>query len=1009
MDSDDEYERRPRGRDKFRRERSDYQERSEGRRENNRSGGGGGNRRDDSWQDNRRGRQQQWDNNPRRNRDNYGGGGGRHHEGAGPPMKRQRRDWDNSGYSNQQGGDYGGYSNQNANQWGVPADTQQHSFNNQQQAEATAGPRMLSFKQFLNSQADDIEDMEAVRKYQEYKLEFRKTQIADFFTSHKDEEWFRNKYNPSESLAYQSKLNQAVKKRASVFVDLFQSGWFDRFTLTAEQGEEITKLLDAAVIKFEGGTDFDLQVLNEKAKRAELQANQESQSNEAKPQTDNAVQQDSSTDKGVNPVSPTSVPLPETPAPASEPLKSDKEGKPGDVPDPASEQVKVNEDQQQEGQDGKSRKRKHRHRDAYYNDDNGESESESDSEIEPPPAGGESSKEGNQSAPKVEAISTDDVISKEAGEEVKTVDEKTSDDGQEKKPSESEQPGSEIPSDDVTETTPEVAESAQTADMKLEQSTGSTPVTNNKQGDEKIENMDTTENVEKKGDNNEEDGAEEENAEPEITTPRALHLTVSLFVRNVPPKISHYDLDSLCTRYPGYMRVVLSDPAPEKKFTRRGWITFKPDVNIKDICWSLNNIKLKDVELNPMVNRELAKRVRTVSGAAVLKGWVESDITMATKLILQLDEKFEVWKQEVKLEEKKVEEVKQDETTDENNEKSEESNEKPSENEESPSKVVSKINMPQSNPVLDSIPSNISEKLASKSTADNPGVIPEFETSEGNKVPGLDGSEHPPPEIDENLVKLLDKLLLYLRIVHSLDYYSGAEYLYEDDMPNRCGIIHIRSPLPDKVNYEEVTEWHKNLHQKLDQHLQKKETLSEEEAVKLGKKDQEQEVEKFIQANTQELAKDKWLCPLSGKKFRGPEFVQKHIFNKHGDKVEEVKSEVTFFNNFVYDPNRPSEVGVKPISSTTPVQQGFQGGMQQQSGGHGNTGGWGRGGMHYSNRGGYNNQYGGSFRSDHYNNRGGFQKPRRGSFSGGGGPRHDPRPIVQYRDLDAPGDDSEFF
>jgi hypothetical protein len=52
------------------------------------------------------------------------------------------------------------------------------------------------------------------------------------------------------------------------------------------------------------------------------------------------------------------------------------------------------------------------------------------------------------------------------------------------------------------------------------------------------------------------------------------------------------------------------------------------------------------------------------------------------------------------------------------------------------------------------------------------------------------------------------------------------------------------------------------------------------------------EVEKFIQANTQELAKDKWLCPLSGKKFKGPEFVRKHIFNKHSEKVEEVKKEV---------------------------------------------------------------------------------------------------------------------
>ncbi len=43
-----------------------------------------------------------------------------------------------------------------------------------------------------------------------------------------------------------------------------------------------------------------------------------------------------------------------------------------------------------------------------------------------------------------------------------------------------------------------------------------------------------------------------------------------------------------------------------------------------------------------------------------------------------------------------------------------------------------------------------------------------------------------------------------------------------------------------------------------------------------------------LQANTQELGKDKWLCPLSGKKFKGPDFVRKHIFNKHAEKVEEV-------------------------------------------------------------------------------------------------------------------------
>jgi hypothetical protein len=32
-------------------------------------------------------------------------------------------------------------------------------------------------------------------------------------------------------------------------------------------------------------------------------------------------------------------------------------------------------------------------------------------------------------------------------------------------------------------------------------------------------------------------------------------------------------------------------------------------------------------------------------------------------------------------------------------------------------------------------------------------------------------------------------------------------------------------------------------------------------------KNEKDEVDKFVSANTQELAKDKWLCPLSGKLF----------------------------------------------------------------------------------------------------------------------------------------------
>jgi len=75
--------------------------------------------------------------------------------------------------------------------------------------------------------------------------------------------------------------------------------------------------------------------------------------------------------------------------------------------------------------------------------------------------------------------------------------------------------------------------------------------------------------------------------------------------------------------------------------------------------------------------------------------------------------------------------------------------------------------------------------------------------------------------------------------------------------------------------------------------------------AKLGLRNESDEIEKFMSASMQELEPDKWLCTLSQKKFKAPEFVRKHILNKFGEKVEEVKLEVEFFNNYIKDDNRP--------------------------------------------------------------------------------------------------------
>lgn len=50
-------------------------------------------------------------------------------------------------------------------------------------------PCLMTLKQFLATQDDSISDSDAIEKYNEYKLEFKRQQLNEFFVAHKDEEW----------------------------------------------------------------------------------------------------------------------------------------------------------------------------------------------------------------------------------------------------------------------------------------------------------------------------------------------------------------------------------------------------------------------------------------------------------------------------------------------------------------------------------------------------------------------------------------------------------------------------------------------------------------------------------------------------------------------------------------------------------------------------------------------------------------------------------------------------
>jgi len=278
----------------------------------------------------------------------------------------------------------------------------------------------------------------------------------------------------------------------------------------------------------------------------------------------------------------------------------------------------------------------------------------------------------------------------------------------------------------------------------------------------------------------------------------------------------------------------------------------------------LNNVRLRDTELGVIVNRDLTRRVRTVNGITPHKTIVRNDIRLAAKLIQNLDSKWTLWDEDKQQESKES------------------------------------YGVYSTNPVL----KNITDFLIEEASAEEEELLG-LSTSDG-ELDDLREERNNTIERDEDLIRVLHRLLFYLRFVHSVDYYNHAEYPYEDEMPNRLGIIHARGmPPTSKVNVSELQEYNRNFEQKISAFIEPIVRLTDEDCKVLGMKDEDTEVEKFITANTQELGKDKWLCPLSGKKFKGPEFVRKHILNKHAEKLEEVKKEVMFFNNYLRDPKRP--------------------------------------------------------------------------------------------------------
>ncbi|KAJ7949453.1 Serrate RNA effector molecule [Quillaja saponaria] len=164
-----------------------------------------------------------------------------------PPFKRHRRGSPRSGYGHDErfGYDYAGYERRMG---GKPGYTDENSYgrfvhhsagcyqNGLSDLESNRGyansinnggmqrEGLMLYKQFIQELEDDVLPAEAERRYQEYKSEYISTQKRVYFNAHKDEEWLKDKYHPTNLVAVINRRNENARQLAKEFFLDLQNG-----------------------------------------------------------------------------------------------------------------------------------------------------------------------------------------------------------------------------------------------------------------------------------------------------------------------------------------------------------------------------------------------------------------------------------------------------------------------------------------------------------------------------------------------------------------------------------------------------------------------------------------------------------------------------------------------------------------------------------------------------------------------------------------------------------------
>merc|ERR1711894_796039 len=94
--------------------------------------------------------------------------------------------------------------------------------------------------------------------------------------------WFKLKYHPEDALKRKDECKGALEKRIDVFTRFLEEKRFNDIAIDGDQSDPMVKLLDSVVIFLEGGTDFDLEILDQELVEKEVKIKAEEEAESAK-------------------------------------------------------------------------------------------------------------------------------------------------------------------------------------------------------------------------------------------------------------------------------------------------------------------------------------------------------------------------------------------------------------------------------------------------------------------------------------------------------------------------------------------------------------------------------------------------------------------------------------------------------------------------------------------------------------------------------------------------------